>query len=389
MPLPDTLPNDAGSAALPSAMDFFNSLDEPQPDTPAAPPAPVDPPSPTDDFMPIDPPRPQDPPKPGDPLPIQDEEPVPDHVTRKGAEAVTTWKAARQEAKDLKRRLEDVERDREIKLVELEELKKKLEGAPPEDKLKELEEQVQKYEDQLGQIDITRSKTFQRQYDQPLHELFGKVVRTLQKTGIDERAAIEKARTIFRPGMENPSNLERALPDESSVVIGALSTLLEDREMLAVKRDEAIQNWRQTREASEMEERRQAATEIGEQLTRVSKSALDQVSKDGSWLFKEGQDPEWNKGVQARKDAVLGYLRAGKPEELARLVAEGIASPVYRKGYEQLKAAYDELKAKHEAVVGRRPGLENRSPADYSGRAPVAEMPKTVDGMVDRLWSED
>lgn len=393
MSTPDLTGQSAGAAAAASGIQFIDDLFEaedvpadeqpaglpPVGSPPSAPPPPPPPPPPA--FVPIDPPAP------GAPLEPTDDDAVPDHVTRKGDAAVTTWKAARAEAKALKQRVEDVERDRAVKETELAELRKKLETAPSEEKLKELEERIKNYEDELGRIDVTRSRVFQEQYVRPVNELFSKVVRTFVKAGRDERQAIELARAVFKPGMADPRELERALPDENSVTIGAVSALLEDRDALVAKHDAAIQDWRQTREAAELEERRRAASEMGAQLTRVSEGAIEAAVKDGSWLFKPGEDEGWNRSVQARRDAVAGYLRAGKPEDIARLVAEGIASPVYRKGYEQLRAAYDELKGKYEAVVSGRPGVRNSAPAPDGGPAPAAR-PKNMDEFLAQEFGE-
>ena len=134
-----------------------------------------------------------------------------------------------------------------------------------------------------------------------------------------------------------------------------------------------------------MEEARRTSSEIGAQLTRVAQSGFESATKDGSWLYKEGSDEKWNAAVKARKDAAMGYLRAGKPEDLARLVAEGIVSPVYRKSYEQLKVAYDDLKAKYEGGITRRPSLSGRAPASVDG-APAPEKISSVSDFVAKEW---
>ena len=324
------------------------------------------------------------------PLPAPADEPVPDHVVRKGDEAIKTWKQLRAELEAERLKALDIERDRQLKDQELSELKKKLESAPPAEEIEKLKKELDEKENFIGQVEITRSKIFQEQYDKPLNELFGKVVRKFMQSGHDQNASVELARKVFRPSMNSPQALEQALPDESAVTIGAVSSLLDDRDVLAAKRDEAINNWKQTREASAAEERRRASTEIGQQLTKVSEVALDSVVKDGSWLFKPGQDPQWNEGVEARKNAAIGYIRAGKPEDLARLVFEGIASPVYRKGYEQLKAKYDDLKSKYEAIAGRgRPSLSGHAPAPSGVPSRVAQAPASVGQAIDQLWAEN
>ena len=386
----DTLGASAGAAAAESAGEFVEQMfghevpDEVPPPTAAEEPQGGDePPAPSTEESPElpDPLAPQ-------PLPIKADETVPDHVVRKGDKAIATWKQMRAELDAAEQRASDIERDRLLKDQELEELKKKLETAPPEAKVKELETKLQDAEDYIGRLDLTQSKVFQEQYDAPLNELFGKVVRTFMKSGSDQQSAIDLARKVFRPGMSDPAKLEPILSEFPAVVTGAVSAILEDREILSSKRDEAIQNWRQSKEASDMEERRRTSTEVGQQLTRAADVAFEAVVKDGSWLFKPGQDPKWNEGVEVRKNAALGYLRAGKPEDIARLVMEGIASPTYRKSYEQLKVRYDSVVAQLDAVTKGRPGLAQRASSSPVA-SPAAEGPKTPGSVVDEVWQAD
>jgi hypothetical protein len=336
------------------------------------------------DFMPVPKQAPRPAPKPETTLPVKDES-IPDHVAKRGEASIQTWKQLRAELDSERQRREDVERDRVAKETELAELQERLKNVPPDEKIKEYEETIKSYEDRLGQMDITSSKVFKEHYDDPINAVFSKVVRTFMKSGQSQDQALASARSVFKPGMDNPEALERALPDASSVVIGAVSTILEDLGDLTRRREEALTNWRQTREATSMEESRRASSEIGAQLTRVAQSGFESATKDGSWLYKEGEDEKWNAAVKARKDAAMGYLRAGKPEDLARLVAEGIVSPVYRKSYEQLKVAYDDLKAKYEGNVVRRPSLSGRAPAS-GDPTPAVEKITSVSDFVAKEW---
>ena len=396
----DNLPADAGGAAAATAGEFIDSMfgggvdADPGEAAPQAPQASGGPAPETEEdpgflggFKPIDP-APEKPAAP--PLPPVVDEVVPDHVVRKGADAIKTWKDLRAKVDESERRAADIERDRLLKEQELEELKKKLESAPSAEEIEALKRQLQEKEDFIGQVDVTRSKVFQETYNRPLDELFAKTVRTLEKTGHDHDSSLALARKVFRPGMNDAQKLEQELPDEPATTIGSLMAILDDRDVFAQKRDEAIANWRQTAEASRLEEQRRTSTEIGQQLTRVAEQAFDAVSKDGSWLYQRGQDPKWNEGVEARRNAAIGYIRAGKPEDLARLVFEGIASPVYRKGYEQLKAKYDELKGKYEAIANRgRPSLSGHAPAPADVPSRVAQAPASVGQAVDQLWAEN
>lgn len=318
------------------------------------------------------------------PAPVE----VPAHVARKGTKSIETWKALHAELATKEAALADMERDRLLKEQEIQELNKKLAAAPPEDEIKGLKQKLQEQEDFIGRIDVTKSKVFQEKYDEPLRQTFAKLVQTFIRSGRDERQAVELARSVFRPGLNDPAELEKALPgDASAVLVGAVSAILDDREALVAKREEALRDWRSTRAADQAEETRRQLAESSSVLSRAGESAFDAVVKDGSWLYQRGQDPKWNEGVEARRAAAIGYLRNGKPEDIARLVLEGVASPTYRKQYEQLKGKYDELLGKYNAIATRgRPSITPR-PAEQAGAAP-AEAPSTLEGYVDQNWEE-
>ena len=383
---PDLTPNSAGDAAKISANSFIDEAwgDQPlQDDPPAEQPAeqPIE--QPPTEEQPV-----EQPPEEG-PIgsPPEDLTGVPEHVVRKGEKSITTWRQLRAERDEFARKVVDTERDRLLKEQELAELKEKLEKVPSEEELEKLKEELATAKSRLSQVDLAGTPEFQEQFDKPINELFGRVVQKLMQAGHEEKEALSMARKVFRPGVTSPQSIEEVLPDESSVVVGALSALLESRDPLLQKREEALKEHQQTMEALQLERNRKASMDISAQLTRVAEKAFEEVGKGGSWLFVKGADEKWNEGVEARRNAALGYLRAGKPDVLARLIFEGIASPVYRKSFEKVKADLDDLRKKYEAVISRRPGLEARAPA-RPGEDPPEAAPTTVGGIVDQVWSE-
>ena len=371
MEQPDLTPNSAGDAAKISANSFIDEewSDQPLQDDP---PPQDDPPS--LEEGPID-------------SPPEDLTDIPDHVVRKGEKAIASWKKLRAERDEFARKVVDTERDRLLKEQELAELKEKLEKVPSEEELEKLKEELATAKARLSQIDLAGTPEFQEQFDKPINELFGRVVQKLMQAGHEEKEALSMARKVFRPGVTSPQSIEEVLPDESSVVVGALSALLENRDPLLQKREEALKEHQQTMEALRLERDRKASMDISAQLTQVAEKAFEEVGKGGSWLFVKGADEKWNEGVEARRNAALGYLRAGKPDVLARLIFEGIASPVYRKSFEKVKADLDDMRKKYEAVTSRRPGLEARAPA-RPGEEPPKAVPTTVGGIIDQVWGE-
>ena len=387
----DDEPQVPADTGLDMAMTAFEGLDEAAP-APSPDPAPEDEPaggSPLADFeMPGAAPKLEDPPPPPAP-PANDIAGIPDHVVRKGEAAITGWKQLRAELEAERKAKADIDRDRELKDLRIKELEEQIAKVPKQEELEAARKRAAELEDTLGQIEITRSERFKELYDKPINEVFGKVVRQFIKGGATQEQAIAKARSVFKPGMQDPQALSAALEDESSLVVGAVSALLDEREVLAQRRDEAIQNWQQERAAGEQDRIRRDAATISDQLTKAAESGFSRAVKEGSFLFQEGADPKWNEGVKTRRDAVMGFIRGGRPDELAYLVAEGVASPVYRNAYARVKAENEDLKAQLAAISGVRPGTGAGSRPAAAVPASSPPVPATANEFIDLTWNDE
>ena len=314
---------------------------------------------------------------------------VPDHVVRKGDKAIATWKQLYAELDSYKSKVVEIEQDRELKDARLRELEEQLGKAPKEADLEAARKRAAELEDELGKIDVARSPRFQEMYEKPIRELFGKVVQQFMKAGHPQELAVQKARLVFKPGMQDPQALAQVLEDESSLVVGAVSALLDEREVLAQRREDALENWRQEQAAGAEDMKRREAATISEQLNKHAAAGFGRALKEGSWLYKEGVDDNWNNGVKARKDAVMGFIRGGKPDELAYLVAEGVAAPTYRQLANRYKAEADDLRDQLARVGGNRPGIGYSSaPPAASGAAPQQPAPTSFRDVIDREWSD-
>ena len=375
-----------------AAMEMFNNMsqDDPGGGAPLAgfsrPDAPVPQP---DDGLPADaaPPMPQpdltDPPPPEPP----DTADIPDHVVRKGDKAIATWKQLNAELAAYKSRVSEIEQDRELKDAQLKELQEKLESGPKPEDVEAIKKRVEELEDELGKIDISRSSRFQELYDKPIGDVFGKIVHQFVKAGHTQETAVQKARSVFKPGLQDPQALTQVLEDESSLTVGAVSALLDEREMLVQRRADALENWRQEQAAGAEDNKRREAATISEQLNKHAAAGFDRALKEGSWLYKDGTDDRWNEGVKARRDAVMGFIRGGKPDELAYLVAEGVASPTYRQLANRYKAEADDLRSQLERIGGNRPGVGGSSAPPSSGAPTAPEAPKDFRGFIDQEWA--
>ena len=383
--------DETNAGGVEAAVEMFDSFDMPMQREAPAPKPQVEQPDPTDEMLgaPLSPKPATAPVSEMDPEPArkpQDTQSIPDHVVRKGDKAIETWKGLHAEVDSAKARIIEIERDRELKDAKIAELEEAMKTAPKKEDIEAERKRALELEDTLGKIDVTKSKRFQELYDKPIASVFSKVVQQFMKAGRTQDQAVEKARRIFKPGMQDPRALSAELDDESSLVVGAVSALLDEREQLAQRREDALQNWRQEQAAEAEDRTRRDAASVSELLTKAATTGFDRALGEGSWLFREGEDPKWNAGVKARKDAVLGFMRGGKPEELAYLVAEGVAAPVYRKAYERAKAEVEDLRSQLASTGRLRPGVGDSRPQGQPQAAP--SRPATLSEAVDNEWQD-
>jgi hypothetical protein len=95
-----------------------------------------------------------------------------------------------------------------------------------------------------------------------------------------------------------------------------------------------VQHWRETRSALQAQESRDTQIKIAENVESATKVALDQVVKEGNFMFAaHPSNDAWNKGVVERVNTLKGILRSARPEELAKWVAEGVTASTLRQAY--------------------------------------------------------
>lgn len=403
-PAEQPVPGSAAATATSLALDFFNqNYDQATPPpAPPAVPAPAAPPAPPASAVPkavpedIPPPPSVLPPAtpapaspapatpapatPTPPPPAPDLSGIPDHVVRSGAESINTWKDLKSRLRVAEQKVVDMERERALKATEDEELKKKLENAPSQEAIDKANARIEELEDEVGRMDVSRSRRFREMYDKPLEDCFGKVVTQFVRAGHTKEDAVSLARQVFRPGMSDPQTLLRALDDEDQLTIGAVSTFLQERDVLAQKREEALTHWREEKAAEDAERATRERAEMSSALRNSVERAFERATSDGSWLFKTGEDELWNKGVEARKNAVRAYVREGKPDDLTLLIAEGVAAPVYRRMLEKAHAENQELRGQLERFAGVRPSVGSGGGAPPP--AQPAQRAATLDGFL-------
>jgi len=307
---------------------------------------------------------------------------APPEARKEGSPQANAWTS-------IKRDLKQVRAENAQLKTRVAEAEAKASAAPAVDpqvvtEVETLRKQVDDYENQIGQIEITRSQTFQQRYDAPVRNLRAKAVRNLamlsERTPEDTTAmlqALEQAPSLA----EARQMLGGESPDVRSAALMALSEI---KEALGT-REQAIQDWRNTLPAIETEADRVSEGETLSRIVDTTSSALKEMARPleekgaGSWIYMDiPDDVEW----AARKQSLVSVARSACRDakvvptpELAKIILDGVAAPSYREFGEKQYRRAQEL----EGILARRNRAIPRVQGGETGeRTPAPNTPVVV-----------
>ena len=235
---------------------------------------------------------------------------------------------------------------------------------PPEiEEIAKMKQQIEQYEDRLGQLDITQSATFQKTYDAPLNMLFDRGMRMLVKTGMDPNEARKLAISAIDPQIKTNERADM-ISEQPVAVQGALMNIFEEIVDVQNARAEAIKNWKETSAAMKDQEGRTSMADMSKSIVTDTEQAVDALKAEGNWLYMESQKPEhaeWNRQVQERVRAVHGILKTAKPADLVKYVADGVTARSFRDMYLKERSRADQLAKAFAERFGVIPGVGSGS----------------------------
>lgn len=263
------------------------------------------------------------------------------------AKARHAWVTLRREARQFKTELDQARKDLDAAKA----------AKPPEvEEVAKLKQQLSDYEDRIGKLDVTQSKTFQAQFDQPLNSLFTRSLSIMTKSGKDPRQARDLLLRVINPNASF-EEIQSALSEEPVAVQGALFNNAVEMVELQKRRHAALSDWRSTAAALRENESRTSVAQLSQAIVADTTQAVEALRDEGSWLFmKSDVDQQWNTDVDQRIKAVHGILKMNNPADLVKYVADGVAARTYR----QLHAAASTRVKELEAELARRNGVVPR-----------------------------
>ena len=280
--------------------------------------------------------------------------------------AAHAWKSVKQERKQLRDKVKELEAALEAK-------PKPEEQRSPEE-VETLRKQVETLEQKLGEYDLASTSSFKQQYEQPLTQVVKRGANILVRSGKSAEEASSVMTKITDPTL-TLDQIQDIIADEPIAVQGALMTAVSEFGELAERRAEALQHWNETKAALKDHETRETEVKLAQDVDQATQTALQKVLEEGNWMYAAGDNPEWNAQVQERVTAAKGILRTGSREELVKYVLEGIAARPLRQMFEETYQLAESRKAELDKVVGRQPGY--RGPAEDPA-------PRKAEGVLDK-----
>ena len=280
--------------------------------------------------------------------------------------AAHAWKSVKQERKQLRDKVKELE-------AALESKPRPEEQRSPEE-VETLRKQVETLEQKLGEYDLASTSSFKQQYEQPLTQVVKRGANILVRSGKSAEEASSVMAKITDPTL-TLDQIQDVIADEPIAVQGALMTAVSEFGELAERRAEALKHWNETKAALKDQETRETEVKLAQDVDQATQTALQKVLEEGNWMYASGDNPEWNAQVQERVTAAKGILRTGSREELVKYVLEGIAAHPLRQMFEETYQLAESRKAELDKVVGRQPGY--RGPAEDPA-------PRKAEGVLDK-----
>ena len=297
-----------------------------------------------EDVRPTSTPAPADEPHPDDPPELAD-----------NPKARSAWTVLKQGLKAAEAKARQYDNEKKLLAQQLEQAK--AQKPPDMTELAALKDQVQEYENKLSQVALEQSRAFKDRYDNQIAQKQSWAAAVLMKLNKPEAEAKLLAERLANP--ENTAeDIQSMLGSELPVVQATLSQYAWDTMAIKQQREQALKDWKATQATLSDQDQRYSVAERSKAVVDGTSQALSQLVQEQSWAFMESAaNPAWNQQRETLIQQARYALRENKPNEIVKLVMEGVSAKVYRQMAERADAKARELQAELNKIVGLRPGV--------------------------------
>lgn len=241
---------------------------------------------------------------------------------------------------------------------ELEEARGKTSAGPAEveTKLKETQAALAERDALIERVAFERSPKFQAFIKNSEAELTAAKAYIPDRSEVNPNVIDLAARAVGakRAAILNESGMD-------ATTIGLVGSHLARADAINREREAAQENWKATQaewgaEQQKAQETRSAQVKANEDkiFSAVGKKVAETLAP---YQKTNGENPEWDSGVDARFSEAQEYFDGKKPlEAIAEVIYNGLACETYRNAFEDLRTKYNDLVVETERITAAKPG---------------------------------
>lgn len=249
--------------------------------------------------------------------------------------------------------------------------------------LTELRKSKEALETKLEKIALVESPAFVEKFDGRMRAMQADLQGTISQFVEDPSLAAPLAEKLLKlPVKEFVAETSKLTGSMASVITGAAAAARAGFSQLSKEREEAVVNWKATKQALAEQEAQQGRIRVVEEIDKSADSAFVTAAKGGNFLFQNSaSNADWNAKVEARKAAAKQMLlMARSPQELVALVVEGATAAETRKMYADMVAVNKDLRARLAALGQPAPSrVRPSAPPPPPPPPPAGDKPAKAD----------
>jgi len=290
---------------------------------------------------------------------IEKEFPEPENLDDK---AKHSWGDLRAQLKEARRQLEDVQ------------------SKSGDEKIKQLEAELESMKDQINRTDYLNSDEFKNKYDLPIKSKFATVGKMLKELEIDPKIALDAMR------MNTKDRLEHLL-SEAPQIAPTLMNMMGDVDQMLAAKAEAVKEWKTNKIATDERIAKETEANKSREIQENLIAAVSDLRADNNIYYMQSKNNEnWNKSVESRIDKAANIIKSGDMKLITKLVLDGITAGSTRSELSKANALIKSMSEKG-GKAANLPGLGGGEGSSEGKPAAKKTENMTDEEILDSLFS--
>jgi hypothetical protein len=239
------------------------------------------------------------------------------------------------------------------------------------DQLNAKEKEIERLQNEIGRIDLSRSPEFQEKYETPIFAVQDEVTQTFVANGVSQKDAEQLASQVLAADPDEFADLVRNFPTH---VQGIVAIKAQEAGRLFEARQHALDDWRTSQEGLAAVANRGSAVIEAQRRAALAEKAIETVKTtplDQRVPAYQVTDPSFVADREKHESEFRAWVQEAPPEQQYAAMLEGFMAP---KTYEMLAQYAKENAELKQALYSHTRALPRVVPS-HSTFAPVAPAP--------------